>query len=368
MDHVTAVNETFTVSIVAHNINASSLLVGIEFRLGYDPTLLQITNVAAGSFLEAFAGAPNQGVLYLGPSYGTNYVMRGGYISPDANGVWHAPFPSGSGVFATIQFKAIRKPVGAEAAGCDLTLFSTKLVDTATHLIPHNVVSGHYNIGPFLSVEPPTSHATSINETFSVNIKINDASATDRLIGFEFRLGYDPTLLQITNVAAGSFLEAFAGAPNQGVLYLGPSYGTNYVMRGGYIAPDNNAIWHGPFPSGSGTIATITFKVIYVPPEGLTAGCDLTLFSTRLVDTATQLIAHDAISGSVEIALPGLPTLLGDLNSDGIVDIFDALVLSNAFGTSPGDSHWNILADLNTDNMVDIFDAIMLGSNFGRTG
>ena len=365
MNQLTAVNETFTVSIVAHNINASSQLVGIEFRLSYDPGLLQIVAVNNGSFLEPFAGAPNQGVFYLGPYYGTNYVMRGGFIAPDPDAIWHAPFPSGSGVFTTIQFKAKYQPVGSENAGCDLTLFATKLVDNATQLIPHNVVGGHYSIGPFFSVEPSKYHASFINETFSVNIDVHYVTASSQLVGFEFRLRYDPALLKIINVTAGSFLEPFAGAPNQGVFYLGPYYGTNYVMRGGFIAPDPDAIWHAPFPSGNGTVATITFKVIFEPPAGETAECDLTLFSTRLVDNAVQIIANDAISGHFEIAVP---TLIGDLNFDGIVDIFDALVLANAFGSSPGDPHWNILADINHDGTVDIYDAILLANHFGETG
>jgi hypothetical protein len=218
---------------------------------------------------------------------------------------------------------------------------------------------------PYLSVEPAMNQLTAVNETFTVSIVAHNINASSQLVGIEFRLSYDPSLLQIVAVNNGSFLEPFAGAPNQGVFYLGPSYGTNYVMRGGFIAPDPDAIWHAPFPSGNGTIATITFKVIYEPPAGETAECDLTLFGTRLVDNAVQIIANDAISGHFEIAVP---TLIGDLNFDGIVDIFDALVLANAFGSSPGDPHWNILADINHDGTVDIYDAILLANHFGETG
>jgi hypothetical protein len=365
MYHAKTVNETFTISIVAHNINASSKVVGIEFKLGYNATILQILAVNNGSFLEAFAGPPNQGVLYLGPSYGTNYVMRGGFIVPDGAAIWHAPFPSGSGVFTTIQFKAIYEPAAGSGASCDLTLFNTRLVDNGTNLIPHNVVKGHYDIGPFLSVEPPVYHAMFINETFSVNIDIHNVFDTSKFIGFEFKLGYNATLLQITNITAGSFLAGFAGAPNGGMLYYGPYYGAGYVLFAGFILPDTNGVWHAPFPSGNGTIATIQFKAIYEPPAGTTVGCDLTLYGTKLADTTPNLISHNAISGRYDIALP---SLIGDLNFDGIVDIFDALVLANAFGTSPGDLHWNVLADINHDGTVDIFDAIMLGNHFGQTG
>jgi hypothetical protein len=57
---------------------------------------------------------------------------------------------------------------------------------------------------------------------------------------------------------------------------------------------------------------------------------------------------------------------MGDLNSDGKVDIYDALVLANAFGTTPSDPRWNVLADLNHDGTVDIYDAIILCNHFGE--
>lgn len=50
----------------------------------------------------------------------------------------------------------------------------------------------------------------------------------------------------------------------------------------------------------------------------------------------------------------------GDINGDGVVDIYDALVLGSAFGSTPRVSNWNPKADLNNDGVVDIFDSIIL--------
>ena len=60
-------------------------------------------------------------------------------------------------------------------------------------------------------------------------------------------------------------------------------------------------------------------------------------------------------------------TILGDLNGDGTVDIFDVVLIAIAFGSRPGDSNWNALADLNSDGIVDIFDVVILAQNFGKT-
>jgi parallel beta-helix repeat protein len=59
-------------------------------------------------------------------------------------------------------------------------------------------------------------------------------------------------------------------------------------------------------------------------------------------------------------------TIVGDVNGDGVVDIFDAITLSNAFASVPSSPTWNGNADINSDNSVDIFDAILLAANFNK--
>lgn len=61
-------------------------------------------------------------------------------------------------------------------------------------------------------------------------------------------------------------------------------------------------------------------------------------------------------------------SLLGDLNGDGSVDIFDALILASAYNSNPSSPNWNPNADLNGDGRVDLFDALLMASNYGRTG
>ncbi|MGD0495775.1 MAG: ABC transporter substrate-binding protein [Candidatus Bathyarchaeia archaeon] len=59
-------------------------------------------------------------------------------------------------------------------------------------------------------------------------------------------------------------------------------------------------------------------------------------------------------------------TLPGDIDGNGIVDIYDALKLSAAFGANAGQKKYNALADLNSDATIDIYDAIILASNFNK--
>jgi hypothetical protein len=60
-------------------------------------------------------------------------------------------------------------------------------------------------------------------------------------------------------------------------------------------------------------------------------------------------------------------TILGDLNADFLVDIFDALIIAGSFCSITGYALRNPNADINNDHVVDIYDALLLASNFGKS-
>jgi hypothetical protein len=110
-------------------------------------------------------------------------------------------------------------------------------------------------------------------------------------------------------------------------------------------------------PSTSYPVGTygLTFKL---PWTGKLGGYDT---------YATSNYEGEGISSSINfVAVPGSP-LLGDVNWDGIVDVYDAIRLALAFGSTPGEPAWNVRCDFNGDDIVDIYDAITLGNNFGKT-
>jgi len=363
--HAKKVGETFSINIKIYNVTGTEKLVAVEFKLYYDPNLLKIMEVKEGTFLQKFAGPPNGG-MFIANDNRSDHWRFGRMIYPDGNGIWHEPFPSGSGTVGTFVFKAMKQPVLPEGtASCNLTLKDTILGDPQGNKIPHNVVNGYYDIVPaaIMAVEPSAFHATRVNQTFSVDIVITVAAA-QKVVGFDFTLQFNNDLLEVMDVVPGTFLQAFAGPPNGGMFYLGPNKGTGFVRYAGFIFPESTdlgAIMHEPFPSGTGTVATITFKT-----KGATVitSCDLTLFNTILGDwPQANPVAHVTRNGYYEITIP---TLVGDINGDTMVDIFDAVELAKAFGATPDLPHWNASADLNHDDIVDIFDAILLGKHFGE--
>jgi parallel beta-helix repeat protein len=62
-----------------------------------------------------------------------------------------------------------------------------------------------------------------------------------------------------------------------------------------------------------------------------------------------------------------LVTIPGDINGDGTVNILDAVLLANAFLSTPGSPNWNPNADINGDGIVNILDAIILANHFGMS-
>lgn len=79
----------------------------------------------------------------------------------------------------------------------------------------------------------------------------------------------------------------------------------------------------------------------------------------------TAVTTFDLIEES-HFTLSPLLLYLGDINNDGRIDLNDLALLSLAYGTSPGDEHWDPRADLNRNGRVDAADLNILTRNYGK--
>jgi hypothetical protein len=66
------------------------------------------------------------------------------------------------------------------------------------------------------------------------------------------------------------------------------------------------------------------------------------------------------VDGSLVVTGPG------DINGDFTVDIYDAILLANAYNSQPVSFNWNPNADINGDAIVDIYDAIILANHYNQ--
>ena len=77
--------------------------------------------------------------------------------------------------------------------------------------------------------------------------------------------------------------------------------------------------------------------------------------AAKAYDAAGNVGTSTTVTVTVDNTSPPKP---GDINGDGVVNIFDASILASRWGTADPD------ADLNNDGIVDIFDASIVASNW----
>ncbi len=164
--------------------------------------------------------------------------------------------------------------------------------------------------GTYVYVGPPMYVASALGEVFTVDINISNVQD---LRVFEFKLGYNTTLLDAVGVFQGPF---FPSPPEARVeeLEINKTVGFVWVR----ISLPTSV----PTIGGSGTLAAIAFNVTFAPAPFHRVSCVLNLYDTLLYDGLMRAIAHDSTCGlyfwnSVQ-ADPPLQGRVLDLSSQNI--------------------------------------------------
>jgi hypothetical protein len=137
-------------------------------------------------------------------------------------------------------------------------------------------------------------------------------------------------------------------------------YDSNRATVGGY-AP----VW------GNHTLATITLMAIETGSTTLhfsdmivgTPDAEVLICSSDLPNT--PLLSSLITDGSVDVKA-SVKAAVADVNGDGSVDLFDALLMAQHFGSKEGELDWDPSVDLNGDAQVDIYDFIILAHSYGK--
>ena len=262
--NTTHTGDQFTISVIIENITN---LYGFEFKVHWNNTLLNCTDHA----------------LYT-PETWTSVFTAKDEVNQDEGYYWASVVATGgepfNGTFtaANLTFEILMEPeMPGETLSCDLTITDDILGDPSANPIEHTTQNGYYSITavaaplPWLAVVPSTYHAEIIGEEFTVNVTMNNLDKSWNVAGVEFKLSYDPTLLQVVNVTEGPFLDQF-----------GATFFT-YFIKEDYVLVTNLIIDGGLPPEpyepaeGTGTIATIKFRTIYGEPYTL-LNCSLNLY------------------------------------------------------------------------------------------
>ena len=167
---------------------------------------------------------------------------------------------------------------------------------------------------------------------FSLNVTGGEAVA-----GYQASVQFDTTALRYVSGANGDYLPA-------GAFFVQPKMEGNLVKL--------NAVSLAEESDGDGTLATLIFEVIAVKPSTLT-------LSDVLLSNKAGESSRPQVDGAQITELPGLK---GDVNSDGIVNIQD-LVLVAANLSKTGQN----AADINGDSVVNIQDLVLVAGALGTS-
>jgi len=196
----------------------------------------------------------------------------------------------------------------------------------------------------------PAYNEVSEGVNFTVNITVDPEGA--EVMGAEYKLYFNNTLLNATDQTPGTFLS------HDGVS----------TMR--IVNKINNTLGkveYGEFRTGvdygvtaPGVLASITFQAI-----GERGFCDLFLTDVILSDPdAHEIPGVNVSNGSVEI----MSGICGDVTGNDVVDTGDVILLSNYVGY-PGYMLQNEWAgDVTGNDVVDTGDVILLSNYVGYPG
>ena len=271
-------------------------LYSFELKLSFNSTILSATNVELGDFFPS----PEQ-VAIMEPPWINNTA---GHIHFGAVIVGCELPRSYNGTLLVITFQVI------SVGYCELILSESYITDFRNRTIPHETLHGYFN-----NLSIGSRDVAIINVT---------PSHTEAYVGWIVNV-------TVTAINKGDLTETF----DVNAFYDNSSIGTITVID---LASDEQAN------------LTFSWNTENVQPSvNYTIKAEATLVPNEI-----NLTNNIFIDGVVRIKM------LGDVNGDGVVNIFDVVETALAFGSYPGHPRWNPDADLRPDDTIDIFDLVLV--------
>ncbi len=101
-----------------------------------------------------------------------------------------------------------------------------------------------------------------------------------------------------------------------------------------------------------------SYIILNTSTNNTEADVNQTIKVTPTLKISSNIMSITAFS--FDLAINGETPIPGDLNFDGRIDIGDAILFAQTYGTSYNDPGYNVDADFNKDSSIDLFDAMIL--------
>ena len=322
----------FSVNVIIENIPADPGMVGLQFMVSWDPTVLNALSMVDVMFHNVTP-----------PSEWNNIWTLENELNNTAGFAFYAYL----WLDLTQAKNGGYSPISGNHTLATITLQAIETGSTTLHF--SNLIVGDPNAQPLIS--SPDTHITPeipsliidgnvrVFSSFGDDVAVTDVTPDSSFVYQGLRANISVTLLD-----EGEFTENVTVT-----LYY------NATVDEGIIGTETVVL-------NSGQIETLTFTWDTMDVKTYYGGYNITAFAdiSPLVDTNP---ANNVLQSPSKIQV----RISGDVNGDGSVDVYDVMAISNAFGSHPGDSNWNGAADVNGDGTIDIFDIILVAQNFGKT-
>jgi hypothetical protein len=285
---------TFSVTVKALDVPDPGFY-GWQFCLYYRNDVLKATgetvHIPAPWLPDMYSGPVGEGI-------NNGFNTTHGRYSRGLSGKGAAPSLTGDWDLATITFEYIGTPPfhGKDVSELELGpgaglvyILVTKTADEIPHDFGHGLFEYYWTAPtelPYLEVVPGEYVASGVCEVFNIYVYIRNLDAGWALMGIEFKLSFNGTIIEALNVTEGPFLPSFAGV--NGTYFVG-------LIKPQYVHVADALLGIPPaFPSGEGMVANITFHARYQPTFPEISSCVLHLYDVIFADVQANDIPQGA--------------------------------------------------------------------------